>query len=247
MDPSRSDRILQDWDAVASQARRPVDPPRAVVVRSGLSGTSLAGALVLVAALLLAVVWYGRPVSDDQTGGILVPPSATPAMTPPASDGPSADPSPSPSATPTPTSQPSPTPRVTWCAPADLAARITMWEGAAGSRIAHVELTNNGSKDCILRTTMKPQLVDGRGAVLIDGAEPPASDGMTFAPGAVATTLVQASNYCGPAPVAPVSVAFVVPEGRTVATPVSPADTTLPPCNGAPNSAGSIEMHPWAT
>ena len=78
MDPSRSDRILQDWDAVASQARRPVAPPRAVVVRSGLSGTSLAGALVLVAVLLFAVVWFGRPVSDDETGGILPPPSATP-------------------------------------------------------------------------------------------------------------------------------------------------------------------------
>jgi len=246
MDPSRSDRILQDWDAVASQARRPVDPPRAVVVRSGLSGTSLAGALVLVAALVFAVVWFGRPVSDDQTGGIVVPPSATPAVTSPPSDSPTAQPTPPPTPSPTPTSQPSPTPRITWCAPADLTARITMWEGAAGSRIAHVELTNTGSKDCTLRTLMKPQLVDGRGSVLIDGPEPRTSAEKAFAPGAVATTLVQASNYCGPAPVAPVSVAFVVAEGRTVATPVSPTDMTLPPCNGAPNSAGSIEMHPWA-
>ena len=122
-----------------------------------------------------------------------------------------------------------------------------MWEGAAGSRIAHVELTNTGSQDCMLRTAMKPQLVDGRGAVLIDGANPGTSAEMSFAPGAVVTTLVQASNYCGPAPVAPVSVAFVVPEGRTVASPVSATDTTLPPCNGAPDSPGSIEMHPWAS
>jgi hypothetical protein len=243
MDPSRSDRILHDWDAVASQARRPVAPPRAVVVQSGLSGTSLAGVLVLVAALLFAVVWFGRPVSDDQTGGIPVPPSATPAVTPPPSDTPTAQPTPSP----TPSQAPSATPRITWCAPADLAARITMWEGAAGSRIAHVALTNAGSQDCTLRTMMKPQLVDGRGSVLIDGAEPQTSAQMNFAPGAVVTTLVQASNYCGPAPAAPVSVAFVVPEGRTVATPVSPTDMTLPPCNGAPNSPGSIEMHPWAT
>jgi Protein of unknown function (DUF4232) len=249
MDPSRPDRILQDWDEVASQARRPVAPPRAVVVRSGLSGTNLAGALVLVAALLLAVVWFGRPASDDQTGGILVPPSATPVVTPPASDGPTPQPTPSatPSATPTPSQEPSATPRIDWCAPADLAARITLWEGAAGSRIAHVELTNAGSQDCALRTTMKPQLVDGRGSVLIDGAEPSTSAQMTFAPGAAVTTLVQASNYCGPAPAAPVSVAFVVPEGRTVATPASPTDMTLPPCNGAPDSPGAIEMHPWAT
>ena len=250
MDPSRSDRILKDWDAVASQARRPVGPPRAVVVQSGLSGTSLAGALVLVAALLFAVVWFGRPVSNDSTGGIPVPPSATPAVTPPPSDVPTAQPSPSPSPSPTPsptpTPEPSATPRVTWCAPADLAARITMWEGAAGSRIAHVELTNTGSQDCTLRTMMRPQLVDGRGSVLIDGAEPRTSAEKAFAPGAVVTTLVQASNYCGPDPVAPVSIAFVVPEGRIVATPVSPTDLTLPPCNGAPDSPGSIEMHPWA-
>jgi hypothetical protein len=243
MDPSRSDRILQDWDAVASQARRPVAPPRAIVVQTGLSGTSLAGALVLVAALLFAVVWFGRPASDDQTGGILLPPSATPAVTPPSSDGPTAQPTPSPS----PSQEPTATPRITWCAPADLAARITMWEGAAGSRIAHVELTNAGSQDCTLRTMMKPQLVDGRGSVLIDGAEPPTSGQMTFVLGAVVATLVQASNYCGPEPVVPVSVAFVVPEGRTVATPASPTDTTLPPCNGAPDSAGATEMHPWAT
>ena len=79
---------------------------------------------------------------------------------------------------------------------------------------------------------------------LPDEAPEAAVDGR--APGAVVTTLVQASNYCGPAPAAPVSVAFVVPEGRTVATPASPTDTTLPPCNGAPDSPGSIEMHPWA-
>ena len=246
MDPSRSDRILKDWDAVASQARRPVAPPRAVVVQSGLSGTSLAGALVLVAALLFAVVWFGRPVSNDSTGGIPVPPSATPAVTPPSSDIPTAQPTASPTPSPTPSQEPSATPRITWCAPADLAARITMWEGAAGSRIAHLELTNAGSQDCTLRTTMKPQLVDGRGSVLIDGADPRTSAEMSFAPGAVVTTLVDASNYCGPAPAAPVSVAFVVPEGRTVATPASPTDTTLPPCNGAPDSPGSIEMHPWA-
>ena len=29
-------------------------------------------------------------------------------------------------------------------APTTLAARITLWEGAAGCRIAHVELTNSG-------------------------------------------------------------------------------------------------------
>ena len=45
----------------------------------------------------------------------------------------------------------------------------------------------------------------------------------------------------------PVSVAFVLTGGgRIVATPFSPTDATLPPCNGAPGSAGDIEMQPWA-
>jgi len=121
-----------------------------------------------------------------------------------------------------------------------------MWEGAAGHRIAHVEMTNSGSDPCTLPTLARPQLVDGRGSVLINGSEPASSDLLSVDPGAVLTTLVQDGNYCGPAPVAPVSVAFVVPEGRIVATPASPTDVTLPPCLGAPGSAGTIEMQPWA-
>jgi hypothetical protein len=93
---------------------------------------------------------------------------------------------------------------------------------------------------------MKPQLVDGRGSVLIDGASPTALATRTLAAGGVVKTLVQDGNYCGPAPVAPVTVAFVMSDGgRFVATPFSPTDTTIPPCNGA-GSAASIEMQPWA-
>jgi hypothetical protein len=237
MDPSRSDRILHDWDEVAGEARRPVAPPRRVVVRGGLSATSLAGAVVIVAALLIAVAWFGRPVSDDPTGGIPLPPP---------SGSPTAEPTPGP----TPSQGPFATPGIASCVPADLAARTTMWEGAAGNRIAHVELTNTGSRSCTLQTMNRPQLVDAQGSVLIDGSESPTSADITFVPGGVVTTLVQAGNYCGPAPVLPLSVAFVLSEGRMVATPPSPpppSDLALPPCLGAPDSPGAIEMHPWAT
>jgi hypothetical protein len=239
MDPSRSDRILQDWDEVASQARRPVAPPRRVVVTGGLSGTSLAGALVIVAALLIAVAWFGRPSSDDQTGVVPPQPSATPAVTPLPSETPPTQ------STPGPTSTPAGSPESNPCL-TTLDARITLWEGAAGHRIAHVRMTNTGSLECIMPSLARPQLVDGGGSVLIDGTEPTTTEIFTLAPGAVATTLVQAGNYCGPAPTTPVSVAFVMSAGRIVAAPVSPNDSTLPPCLGSPGSAGTIEMQPWA-
>lgn len=133
------------------------------------------------------------------------------------------------------------------CNPANLDARITLWEGAMGHRIAHVELTNTGFRACVVQVKARPQLVDGNRSILIDGAAPAAPDPfLTVAPGGVLKTLVQDGNYCGPAPVAPVSVAFVLADGsRLVATPFSPTDATIPPCNGA-GFAADIEMQPWA-
>jgi hypothetical protein len=93
----------------------------------------------------------------------------------------------------------------------------------------------------------RPQLVDGHGSVLIDGANPTTTKTITMAPGDVVKTLVDDANYCGPEPAAPVSVAFVFAGGqRIVASPLSPTDATVPPCNGTPGSAGEISMHAWA-
>ena len=252
MDRSPADRILEEWNAVTNQARRPGSAPRRSTVRGGLAGAGLAGASLLVIGALIAVVWLGRPGSGptgDVGGQPSSSPSATPIVTPSPSPSPSATPSASPVATPSPT--PSPTAKPTLaapqaCTPSELAARITMWEGAAGSRIAHVEVTNTGPTRCKLATMDRPQLVDGKGSVLIDGTAPGTSPTLTIAPGGVLKTLVRASNYCGPDPLPPTSVAFVVANGRFQATPVSPTDATVPPCNGDPGSAGSIDMQPWA-
>jgi hypothetical protein len=156
-------------------------------------------------------------------------------------------------ATPTPTTNPAATATAVAtagpCDPAALAARITQWEGATGHRIASVELTNTGSAECTVAALLQPQLVDGNGAVLIDSPAPAPSAAVSVTAGGMLKTLVQDGNYCGPAPVAPVSVAFVFPGGlgRIVATPLSPTDTTgVPPCLGAPGSAGDIEMQPLA-
>jgi hypothetical protein len=254
MDPSRPDKIVEEWETVANQARRPSAPPRGVVVRGGGSGSTLAGAGLLLAAVLVAAVWLGRqgPGPSGVVGGspsAVVGPTATPAITPaiPTPATPSAAPVVTPPATPTPTPTPTVAPTTAPCEPAILAARITLWEGAAGSRIADVELTNAGSAPCTVRAMDKPQLVDGKGSVLIDGTNPPASALITMAPGDVLKTLVEASNYCGPTPVAPVSVAFVSGASRIEASPLSPTDETgVPPCLGAAGSAGTIAMHPWA-
>jgi hypothetical protein len=222
MDPSRVDRILKDWSMVASQARRPAAPPRPIVVRSGLSNSTLAGAGLAVAALVVAVLWLGGRAPNG-SGGI-----------PPTSPDPTA------------AATPSPVPTMGPCDPASLPARITLWEGAAGHRIAHVELTNPGPSPCTLPAMARPQLVDGEGTVLIDGSNPTTSDVLTIAPAETITTLVQDGNYCGPEPVAPVSVAFVLADGRKiVAAPFSPTDATVPPCLGAGEPA-TIEMQPWA-
>jgi hypothetical protein len=133
------------------------------------------------------------------------------------------------------------------CDNANLEARITLWEGAAGHRIAHVELTNTGLSACVIQATLRPQLVNGNRSVLIDGAAPAGSDPfLTLAPGKTLKTLVQDGNYCGPAPMAPVSVAFVLADGsHLLAAPVSPTDATVPPCLGS-GSKADIEMQPWA-
>jgi len=222
-------------------------PPTRVGVRSVASGTSVAGAGVLLAAVLIAAVWLGRPGAN---GGIGVTGSALPSATPTAIVAPTADPSPTAAPTaiadPTPTAEPTVAPTPGPCDSSMLAARITAWGGAAGNRIADVGLTNAGSQTCTLPAMDKPQLVDGTGSVLIDGVNPTSTTRVSVTPGGVVTTQVDASNYCGPAPAPPVSVAFVLTDGgRIVATPFSPTDATIPPCNG-PGSPASISMHPWA-
>jgi len=193
------------------------------------------------AAVLVAL----RPTST----GVGTPGSPSPAAIVIASPTPTATPTATPSARPTtaPTPKPTPAPPVLGpCDPKRLAARITLWEGAAGSRIADLELTNTASSSCFVQAMLRPQLVDGRGSVLIDGVAPGASSTLTVTPGGVLKTLVKAANYCGPAPQVPTSVAFVLASGgRIVATPFSQTDATVPPCNG-PGLPADISMKPWA-
>jgi hypothetical protein len=196
---------------------------------------------------------------------VAVTPSPVPAATTaPPGVTPSVSASASPAPTGSPTTSPSQSAGTGSCDPARLTARITRWEGAAGSSIAHVEVTNPGPDPCLLAAVVRPQLVDAKGAVLVDGtsgaasaspatpspsptASGPSASPRTVPVGGVVTTLVRVGNYCGPAPATPLSVAFVLPDGgRLVAAPLSPSDQTVPTCLGAAGSPATIEMQPWA-
>ncbi len=214
--------------------RRRYDAARhSLVCREGSVSRRIAGLLV---ASALAVAACSSPAT----------PTAPPTASPAGSQAPTVAP-----ATPTPTTIPTASPAavIPTCKATQLAARILDWQGAAGSRFADVQVTNAGAAPCRMKALDRPQLVDAHGAVLIDGAAPGASATLTLLAGAVLKTSVSAANYCGPTPVAPVSLAFVFPDGsvRFVATALSPTDTNgVPPCNGAPGSLGTISMAAWA-
>lgn len=139
------------------------------------------------------------------------------------------------------------------CKLADLSARITSWDGAAGNRIAHVTMTNTGSRPCTIPSAEQPRLIDGKGDVLIDGDPATGTHAVVIPAGGTVSTQVDDANYCGGQPKAPVTVGFVFPgeadsgtSGLLEATPRSPTDTFgVPACLGRGGPA-MITMHPWA-
>jgi hypothetical protein len=121
------------------------------------------------------------------------------------------------------------------------------WEGAAGSRIATVELVNDGASSCNVPRLVRPVLIDGSGRGLAAGVAP-SDDGPTIELRSHenVTTLVQVTNVCGEPPVAPVTISFEFADGVGVdARPLASDDVTVPPCNG-PGQPASIEMQPWS-
>jgi hypothetical protein len=230
MPRDRVSRLLDEFSAVTNAAPRPESPARRMVMRNRLPAATLTGASLIVVAVAVAAIVLGRSGPNPAVGSS---PSTSVSSTPSV---------PTTAASTASSSESSIGP----CDPKDLAARITLWEGAAGQRIAHVQLTNRGTTDCLLEQAARPQLVNGDGGVLIDGRSPTSGDQITVTPDAVLNTLVEAGNYCKAAPPPPVSVAFVFRDGeRIVAQPVDPADATLPPCLG-PTQPATIDMHPWA-
>lgn len=135
------------------------------------------------------------------------------------------------------------------CLGSQLSARIVDWQGAAGSRIADVELVNTSFTTCTIRNYPRVRLVSAHGAILVNGKAASTTAALHVLPRlGFLKTEVSDSNYCGASYAKPVTLVFVLPGtlGRVVAIPLSATDTSgVPPCLGAPGSLGHISMHAW--
>jgi hypothetical protein len=135
------------------------------------------------------------------------------------------------------------------CLGSQLSARIVDWQGAAGSRIADVELVNTSFATCTIRNFPRVRLVSAHGVIMINGTAASLTGAIHTLPRlGFLKTEVSTSNYCGPTFAKPVTLVFVLTGslGRVVAIPLSATDASgVPPCLGAPGSLGHISMHAW--
>jgi len=245
MEPNRkTDRILGEWHVVSASARRPTQAPRPGRPHGAWSALGLAGAGLLAAGLVVAVAAFGgRTTGVAGTSQSPAPSELAVAPSAAASPSPShAAASPSPKRVETP--RPTPT-QMFPCAPSELSARIVSWDGAAGNQIATVDMQSAGPNACDVATQMRVRLVDGANRVLADSCAAHAPD-LAVQPGKKLSTMVDVSNVCGAPPAPPVTLEFEIQSGHWLrATPASPTDNTVPPCNG-PNQPAAIQMHDWA-
>jgi hypothetical protein len=223
LDPAEG-RLARRVGAWTDRAVFPIDPvaiasSAAVAARRHTPAGRLFGArLALIGAgAILAVAGLGAVITGGAAG--LFGPRSTPTAEPVA---------------------------LRTCTPYDVDAVITAWDGAAGHRIATVELRQIGATACAVDPLPQPWLAAGHGDKLIVGRSGSGTP-IAIAPGDVLHTLVQAGNYCGPAPEAPVTVAFTQDGATFVATALTPTDLSgVPPCNGAAGPTDDITMHPWS-
>ena len=230
-------RLTRRVGAFAEQAVRPID---ATAIAAAAAATArqrtIAGRLFgsMSSTARLGVVLAGAVIATA-LGAVIVagglngpgPTQTTTAV------GPEATPTPVPGS-------------VDACTVNSLAGEITAWEGAAGHRIATVQLANTGTGACAVPEYLRPALVDGDGHALIVGGPAQTAGKVALAAGGRATTLVDMTNYCGTAPTAPLSLRLYLPSGESIeAHPTSGVQGPIdpPPCNG-PSQPASIEMQP---
>jgi DNA-directed RNA polymerase specialized sigma24 family protein len=128
------------------------------------------------------------------------------------------------------------------CAQDELKARLVRWESSGGDWIASVEVRNVSSTACLIDPMPEPSLVDRARTPLITGRDVDSTT-TRIGPGDVLRTTVKVHNYCGAAPVLPVTIAFRDATLALVATAIGDA-SGVPACEGG--GEGSISMQPWA-
>jgi hypothetical protein len=231
-------RLARRVGTFAEQAVRPIDPLAVAAAahvgarRQTLAGRLFGGAssggrlgIVLVGALV-TVAALGVVVGAG--GGNLFAPTQTATANVPEA---------------TPTAVPG---DLGACTADELGGTIAAWEGAAGHRIATVQLRTIGKIGCSVPELLRPALVDADDHALIVGAPAQAGSTVTIAAGRYVTTLVDMANYCGDAPTAALHIRLYLPSEESVeAAPAAglanPVDA--PPCSGS-SVPSTIEMQP---
>lgn len=228
-------------DEILDRVVRASRPGRTSFALPQLLGAIAAGALVVVVAGVLLTHQSGGPGATGSIGAGSVPgsivASSAPSVVP--SAGTSVDATPAPTVVQTSAAPASAA--ILPCLSGQLNARILSWQGAAGNRIADVAVTNMSRLACILAGHPGVQLRGSDGAVLIKSSTAGTTSAPTVsvdvAPGGQAAIEVDASNYCGPAPALPVTVALILPTGAgtIVAKPAPGSDDAfaVPPCMGS--------------
>lgn len=132
------------------------------------------------------------------------------------------------------------------CTPDELDASVVAWEATSAYRNASVEMRNVGGVACLVPSLAEPWLTAWPRDPILIGHDFSGSL-MRIGPGDVLHTVVSVRNYCGPAPKAPVSVAFRNGSNVIAAKPVSSTDLSgVPPCGGYTGSKDDVKMSPWA-
>jgi hypothetical protein len=236
--------------------------------RSRLAALPLAGisAVLLIGLVAIAIVRLGEQpvvaVGADPSPSPIASAAAAPAasssaqasLQPLAVQSPLPSPSPIASAAAAEPAASPAAPMTPSCRARDLSARILAWDGAAGSRIAAVEVQNKAAVACTVGEPTAIHLIAADGTVLIDSSKvsglptaTPGGSAITVPAGGSIETDVRVANYCGDVPNGPIGVSLSLPEpgGTVVAMPgsgVSSADA-IPPCNGP--IGPDIEMNGW--
>jgi hypothetical protein len=184
---------------------------------------SLAGVLVALLVVGLALLGLLRAGQPDQggPGGIVPAPTATP----------------SPSATPSPTES--------GCTANELRLTVTSVEGAAGSRILDFTLRNDGPAGCAL-VVSRATVVD-RGASparTLVAVEPSPAPAVTLQAGSSVDGAARWSNQCGAPPRGPLSLTVDVTPGTTLSGSVpGEIGSSVPPCLGAGGATLELRLN----
>jgi DNA-directed RNA polymerase specialized sigma24 family protein len=143
---------------------------------------------------------------------------------------------------------PIPTDATRLCEPNELQLRIIQWAAAGTERTATVQMTNVGGIACLVDNLPEPWLVEAPEQPMIIGTDL-AGSLIRIGPGDVLRTSVHVRNYCGPAPRAPVTLAFRRENSVLVADPLSATDLSgVPGCGDSAQSPNDVRMvTPWGS